>query len=433
MTGICRIRQGGGSGGGACPTSAELMELQTATQTINAYEALTSEAKKTAIYNALAELVTPEQFGDAYNAIVSITDKLEKYFYIGDHVFVQAVCTIVTADEVQGTTPPAEQNLNYVFFDPSNSYNYDNLKFDISGPTRTVTDAQLPFALLKNEIISVSYTKINPAAEAKVSLRAKFEHKDIEITAGSYEPETINWETRAVTVGSSIKIAVNNWVKSQKDRGLFSEYSFCYFLNSETIAQAKQDIIRPVSSIWVNNPNHVPFEYTAGDGIGKYVRSQFTPGGDAIFSLNNASVGLWSEESAVASNVPLNAIQSPGNYIYLHPRTSANNFETLLHSGLAFLRSSNFDGSGFYQITRPDSTKVVGYKNGLQSGERLLDSTVMPALELWLFVTNQSGAPINYSNAKISMFWGGSKVLGERADEVFADFSTLRNTIRNLI
>jgi hypothetical protein len=154
------------------------------------------------------------------------------------------------------------------------------------------------------------------------------------------------------------------------------------------------------------DPSWIPYEGWNGNG-GDYMRANFNPAIEGVnYTLNNASIGIYSRTNLDGSQIEIGAQQDSGDHSFLSIRDT-DTFYSGVNSDSDIL-TTNLDSRGLFVSNRFNSTSVNVLKNGvvLQTGTN--DSTVVPDLDIFLLAANFNGSAGQWSTRQISLAFLGS-------------------------
>ena len=142
----------------------------------------------------------------------------------------------------------------------------------------------------------------------------------------------------------------------------------------------------------VNTPTWTADQGYTGDGVTKYIATDFIPSTDGVnFLLNNNSFGAYcrldlnATEAAIGTGVSLPS----RSYTHILPRFSGNLFYRNCQNDLTSSASAIADSLGLSACVRTASNAVGSYRNGSSAHTDVDPSTILSTIEFYLLGDNQ--------------------------------------------
>lgn len=256
-----------------------------------------------------------------------------------------------------------------------------------------------------NQTLSTSYTELNGAMAAfAISQGADSWNSLGTFSLGpSYDPAAVAYFARIPTQTADRYTLLNTVFVGLRAAGLLSTLDCLWLMAAADATTARTNLISSSFTLSaVNGPTFTTDRGYNGDGASSYLNTGFNPATAAgHFSQNNGHISVYDRTSRAAATVCQigSSLGSIGTRIFTLNSGSACVCQVNNTGGGATVT----DSKGFYNASRPSSSIVDFYLNGVKTGgDQAVASGAPYSGPLYLSAENISGAAGRYTSDQIA-------------------------------
>jgi hypothetical protein len=201
-------------------------------------------------------------------------------------------------------------------------------------------------------------------------------------------------------ISSAQRIKLDTFLKNYKTAkiitNLSEEYDIMYYLGNETAESSLRNLVkRSHDAVAVNSPTFTPYEGFAGDGISSYLNTNYNPSASGSnYTLNNASLGIYSRTDANALYGEIGSRTSTDDYIAILSRNGGVTYMRL-HSGVnPAIQDAEANSLGMFIVCRNAASEegLFGYHNkSALSRLGIANTNNIPNCNIFIGARNNNG------------------------------------------
>jgi hypothetical protein len=226
----------------------------------------------------------------------------------------------------------------------------------------------------------------------------------------------------------AVKTAVDDLITGLKTDSVWAELDALWPLNMPTLADSLLNMKDPTgtAATAVNSPTHTPYVGIAGDGSTSYINTNWNPTDDgSSYVLDDCSMGIW----LVGGTDTSSAKYAMGeiSHAQLLP------YWTTMRGGL---NGSSQDQLGtvatrlgFSAVDRPDSSNIVGYRDGSGFTPFSRASSSLGDSDFFLGGRSNSGSLNAALDQQMSCAYVGGSLGGTKQTALYNRLNTFRTAM----
>ena len=217
--------------------------------------------------------------------------------------------------------------------------------------------------------------------------------------------------------------------------GLPEVFCYMHILANKGDELWKRNIIKRNYDITQHGGTVTEDEGWQGNGIDAYLEVDFNPvvDGGTIYTLNNASLGIYSNTDANGLMVDIGSRTDTNNYTSISSKLATGKTALRLHNAVGTLVDGTVaDSVGLFIVTRDSAlpTHLYGYKNKeLLTTTASSNTSSMPNLNIYIGARNYDGTPEQFSTRQYAYAFAGKHITTAMRDIIVDVFNNYLNRL----